>query len=289
MKIVLLGANGQLGTDLCQIISATNDKYELLALTRSDINVLEAENMTAKLNEMNFEVLINCTSYHKTDEVESNATTGFAVNAHAVNRMAETCQRKNAAFLHVSTDYVFSGKAQTPYTETDSTGPVNVYGASKAMGEQLAQDACAKTYILRVASLYGVAGASGKGGNFVETMLRLAKQNGEVRVVDDIVMSPTSTYDVANALLALIERQAEPGIYHTVNSGNASWYQFAREILTQARVEARTVPLQSHEFPTAARRPAYSVLNNNKLANVVGELRHWTDALQHYLKVKNYN
>jgi dTDP-4-dehydrorhamnose reductase len=287
MKIALLGANGQLGSDLCKIIAETGKKNELIPFTRSDIDVLEPEVMSAKLLDINFDVLINCTSYHKTDEVENNATTGFAVNAHAVGKMAETCRKKQAVFLHISTDYVFSGKTQEPYRESNSIGPVNVYGASKAMGELLALDACTKTYILRVASLYGVAGASGKGGNFVETMLRLARQNGELRVVDDIIMSPTATYDLAKAMLALIERQPEPGIYHAVNSGSASWYQFAKEILTQAGVNARTIPLQSHEFPTVARRPSYSVLNNDKLTGVVGELRHWSEALKEYLKIKH--
>jgi dTDP-4-dehydrorhamnose reductase len=227
---------------------------------------------------------VNCTSYHKTDEVERNATLGIAINAHAVLAMAEVCESKGAAFFHVSTDYVFSGLVDRPYTEQDCPRPINVYGASKAMGETLAAAACTRTYSLRVASLFGIAGSSGKGGNFVETMIRLAREKGEVQVVNDITMSPTSTEDVSEWIFRLIEARPKPGVYHAVNSGSATWFQFAQEIIRQARIDARAVPLTSDQFPTVARRPHYSVLDNSKLASIVGPLPTWQEALGRYFR-----
>jgi len=161
--------------------------------------------------------------------------------------------------------------------------PVNVYGASKAMGESLAMFESGQVYVLRVASLFGAAGASGKGGNFVETMLRLARDKGEVRVVDDMVMSPTSTADVADMILRLIDRDASPGIYHAVNSGHASWYEFARTILGSAGSDAKAIAIGSGQFPTMARRPAYSALSNKKIHAVIGPVPDWRDALRRYL------
>jgi dTDP-4-dehydrorhamnose reductase len=143
-------------------------------------------------------------------------------------------------------------------------------------------------YILRVASLFGVAGASGKGGNFVETMLRLARERGELKVVADQFMSPTGTADIAAAILALLRKDAERGIYHVVNSGSASWHAFASRIVARAGVDARVLPIPSSEFPTPARRPAYSVLANAKLSRAIGAMRPWEDALDAYLVAKGY-
>lgn len=289
MKALLLGANGQLGCDILSAYRLRQPRYELFALTRKDLDVSRLEEISTVLAGYDFDVLINCTSYHKTDEVEKNASLAFAINTHAVKAMAEACQARGARFVHISTDYVFSGETDSPYTETDHPRPINVYGASKAMGETLAQLAHDRIYILRVASLFGVAGASGKGGNFVETMLRIAREKGEIRVVDDITMSPTSTADLASMILTLIERDPPPGIYHAVNSGSATWYEFACDILARAGVRAKTIPLTSQEFSTVARRPRYSVLSNRKLTGVVGAIPDWSNALERYLRLKQHS
>jgi dTDP-4-dehydrorhamnose reductase len=288
MKVLVLGANGQLGLDLCKLYPPRHPAFELLPFTRNKLDVSDLIDIAPTLEANAFDVLVNCTGYHKTDEVETNATLAFTINAHAVRITAEICHKKHAKLIHISTDYVFSGEAVQPYTESDCPRPINVYGASKAMGEMLALMTHDQVYIVRVASLFGSAGASGKGGNFVETILRIAKEKGEIRVVNDIVMSPTATADIADGIVTLIEKQPEPGIYHAVNSGQATWYEFAREIIKRAGIKAAVIPLTSSEFPTVARRPAYSVLDNSKLSSIVGEIPHWTDALDRYLHKKEY-
>jgi dTDP-4-dehydrorhamnose reductase len=287
MKLLVLGASGQLGTDLLAGAAAFPG-LRIATLARNQLDVAQPATVRGALEALDFEVLVNCTSYHKTDEVELNAAPAFAVNAHAVREMARACRSRGARFCHVSTDYVFSGEGRRPYREDDCTGAVNVYGASKAMGERLALLEGGEVTILRVASLFGVAGASGKGGNFVETMIRLAREKGEVRVVNDVTMSPTATADLAGWILRLVEARAPGGVYHAVNSGQATWFEFAVEILRQAAIEARTTPIDSGAFPTVARRPSYSVLDNSRLAGTLGPLPDWRDGLARYLAAKGH-
>ena len=290
MKVALLGANGQLGSDIHRELSECGARFTVLPLHRRDLDVSRTEDIAPFLNDLDFDVLVNCTSYHKTDEVEENADLAFRVNAHAVHEMAKVCREKTRWLIHFSTDYVFSGSGTRPYTEADGIGPLNVYGASKAMGEGLALLEYDQVAVLRVASLFGVVGASGKGGNFIEAILKRAKETGSIKVVDDIRMSPTSTATVARIVRHVLENldSLKGGIYHVVNSGEASWFEFAREAVTQAGVKAEVVPIPSSEYPTAARRPAYSVLDNGKITSVVGGIPHWTDALDEYLRAKGH-
>lgn len=289
MRILILGANGQLGSDLLRACKSQSIKAEATALCRHDLDVSNLDAIKTVLLGYEFEALINCTSYHKTDEVERRATEAFAINAHAPQRMAAACKAKGARFIHISTDYVFGGGSPRPYVESDGTSPLNVYGASKLLGENLVLREYAEgSIIARVASLFGIAGSSGKGGNFVETMLRVAREKGEVRVVNDIRMSPTSTSDAARVILSLIEQRAAPGVYHVVNSGEATWFEFAREIISQAGIPARATPVTSQEFPTAAVRPSYTVLSNQKASRITGPIPHWRDALNGYLREKGH-
>jgi len=235
-----------------------------------------------------FDALINCTSYHKTDEVESHPVHAIAVNAHAVRAMAEACAARGARFVHISTDYVFDGLAGRPYTEDDPPGPLNVYGATKAMGESLARATHEDTLIFRVASLFGLAGASGKGGNFVETMIRVGREKGTLRVIDDQFMSPTATADAAELILQALERNIPAGTYHAVNSGVASWHEFASRIIERAGIDATVDPIPAAEWPTVAQRPAYSALDNGRLASHLGPIPHWQDALDRYLRAKGH-
>ncbi len=287
MKILLLGANGQLGSD---IVAACGDHggFDLEPWVRADLDVTNAGELRRRLGEISFDVLVNCTSYHKTDEVEDNATMGFAVNTHAVETMADLCAEKNARFVHFSTDYVFGGDldAAVPYTEEAPKSPVNVYGASKAMGETLARIANPDSVIFRVASLFGIAGASGKGGNFVDTMLRLGGERDSLKVVDDQFMSPTSTADIADMLFRALENDIAAGIYHAVNSGNTTWCGFSREIFNLAGIDVEVTPCTSNEYPLRAMRPKYSALDNTRLASAIGEIRPWRPALADYLAAK---
>lgn len=284
MKLLLLGSRGQLGSDLVRA-AAREDDFGVQGLERSALDVRDTEKLRAALAEHSFDALVNCTSYHNTDAAESNAALALEVNAHAVEVMAECCRRKRARFVHVSTDYVFGGiPAERPLTEDAPAAPLNIYGLSKSYGETLVRHSGADALVLRVASLFGAAGARSKAGNFVESMIRLGKERGALRVVADQQMSPTSSADAAAMLLGLLRKGAPPGIYHAVNSGHASWFQFAEEILRRAEVKAELSAISSGEYATAARRPAYSVLCNAKLAAILGPPRPWQNALDDYLR-----
>lgn len=291
MKAVLLGPKGQLGTD----ILAANETRRALQITpvaRDKLDLSDLTKVHDVLGAMDFDVLINCASYHKTDEVEVNAQQGILINAHLVRDLAALCAKKKARFVTISTDYVFGGQAKRqPLSEDDAVAPVNVYGATKLMGEALALSTWDDSLILRVSSLFGVAGANGKGGNFVETMLRLAKEKGSLRVVDDQIMSPTATADIATGLLKLLETKAQAGIYNVAGTGHASWWAFAKRIVEESglgtKVPVEAVP--TSEFPTPARRPAYSVLSSGKLAATIGwAMPSWEDALDRYLRAKGH-
>jgi len=288
MIVAVLGANGQLGSDLVRLAREFRN-IETLSLTRKDLDVCELASIPEVLSGKRFDVLVNCTSYHKTDEVEERATEAFRINAHAVRVMAKACKARGARFVQLSTDYVFDGESTHPYAETDAASPVNVYGASKLLGEKFAlREHPDGTLIARVASLFGVAGSSGKGGNFVETILRKGKETGTLQVVNDITMSPTCTSDAAKAILQLLEKEATPGIYHVVNSGFATWYDLARQIIEESGIPAKVVPLKSVEYPTSATRPKYTVLDNQKTVATAGEIPDWRNALNRYLIEKGH-
>lgn len=289
MRLLIPGANGQLGSDLTAANERRGGAHEIIPLLRADMDVTDLDAIASVLDAHEFDALINCTSYHKTDEVEANGDQAVRINAHAVQNLAEGCAAKGARFVHVSTDYVFGGYvSDRPLVETDNPAPVNVYGATKLLGESLAQLAHHDTLVMRVASLFGVAGASGKGGNFVETMIRFGKEKGQLRVINDQTMSPSSTADIAEMILTGLEEQIEPGVYHAVNSGQATWYEFARRIIEGAGVDATVEPIPHTEFPTAAQRPEYSVLDNGKLTSAIGDIPDWTDALARYLAAKGH-
>ena len=289
MIAVLLGPNGQLGTDVQKANAEGSNALTIKPVGRAEIDLENIEEASRRLRDMQFDALINCSSYHKTDEVEKNAQKAFTINAHLVQRLAEICAERKARFVHISTDYVFGGQAKRePLLESDGKAPLNVYGASKGMGEDLALLADPGAVTLRVASLFGVAGASGKGGNFVETMIKFGRERGELKVVADQIMSPTSTADIASMLLKMLREGADGGVYHVVNSGAASWYDFAVRIIERAGVAARVLPITSKEFPAPAKRPPYCVLSNAKVGRAFGALRPWQEALDDYLVAKGH-
>ena len=289
-RVLLLGPDGQLGRDVVLAHEQAGEPFELLPLARDALDVAGPGAIEQVLGGLDFDAAVNCAAYTKVDEVEDNATLAFAVNARAVAAMARACAAKRARLVHVSTDYVFGGDVErtTPLREDDAVAPVNVYGASKAMGETLARLECADAVILRVASLFGVAGASGKGGNFVETMIRAGREKGALRVVADQTMSPTATADVARTVVRMLTEGCAPGLYHVVNAGAATWFEFAREIIRRAGVAATVTPCATGEYPARAARPRYSVLDNTKVSAAVGALPPWQDALDRYLYAKGH-
>jgi dTDP-4-dehydrorhamnose reductase len=281
---VLIGANGQLGSDIVRAWPAGR----LIALTRAELNVTDRAQVFDALGAHRPDLVINTTAFHNVDLCESEPDRAFAVNASGAMNVADACSSVGAELMFISTDYVYSGTADRAYTEADQPSPVNVYGVSKAAGEQLVRTRLARHYIVRTSGLYGVAGASGKGGNFVERMLQLAAEGRELRVVHDQVLSPTYTDDLAQKLLE-IAQAGRYGTYHVTNSEACSWYEFAHAIFELAEVEAKLSPTTTAEFGAKAHRPAYSVLANTALPRVgLSLLRPWRQALADYLSVKGH-
>ena len=289
MKILLLGKNGQLGSDIFDYLNKNEQRAELIALCWDDLDVAEPWELEKRLLGLDFDVLINCTSIHKTDDIEESADEAFKVNAKAVQVMAKVSKLKNAKFIHISTDYVFGGNVHVePIIEAERCAPINIYGASKALGEQFALMAHQQTFIIRVASLFGVRGASGKGGNFIETMIRLFQERDTVTVVSDQVMSPTYTADIAELVCKGVLNNLNPGIYHFVNSGYCSWYELAKYVANKLGSDCNIVPCSSEEYKSVAIRPKYSVLDNSKITSLVGKIPTWNNAVDRYLIAKGH-
>ena len=287
-KAILLGPDGQLGRDVRRAHARFGNGIELIPLGRKSLDISARGAVESVLRGLVFDVLVNCAAYTAVDEAEGRVELAYSVNADAVRAMARVCSAKRARFIHVSTDYVF-GEDSTrnrPLREHDPIAPVNVYGASKAKGEALAVLESDDVVILRVASLFGVAGTGGRGGNFVETIIRAAAQRRRPRVVDDQTMSPTAAADVANVMIRMLAKGCESGVYHVVNTGSATWFEFAREIVRRAGDEGAVVPCATVNRPTRATRPRYSALDNARVAAAFGAMPTWQDALGRYLRAR---
>ncbi len=283
MKIALLGANGQLAFDLKRVLSG----HELIGFTRSDFDVTDHEAAREHLLASRPDAIINTTAFHKVDLCESEPIDAFRVNAIAVFHLASLADELGARLVHISSDYVFDGVSVEPYSEDSITRPISVYANSKLAGEYFARTGCEKHMVIRTCGLYGIAGSSGKGGNFVETMLRRAKAGEEIRVVDDQLVTPTPTADLAEQVAVLLGA-GQYGLFHCTAESSCSWYEFARAIFELSGLDAQLVPTNESTHRTAARRPAYSVLDNARL-NALGlnRMRHWKRGLASYLYEKH--
>jgi len=221
MKVLVTGANGQLGTDLCRALH----NLEVIPLTHADIEITDIESIKKVFNKHKPDIVINTAAYVRVDDCESNPDKAFLVNALGARNIAVVAQDIQAKLVHISTDYVFGGDDEPrtkPYTEFDIPVPLSIYGKSKLAGEDFVRHFCRRHFIIRTSGLFGVAGSSGKGGNFVETMLRLGKERDELRVVDDQVFSPTYTKDLAKMIAPLINI-AYYGIFHITNKDTCAW------------------------------------------------------------------
>jgi dTDP-4-dehydrorhamnose reductase len=288
MKIAVLGAAGQLGRDLCPRLAALG---KVVPLSRTDIDLASPETIVFAVAKLRPDVFVNCAAYNLVDKAESDSETACTVNVTGTHLLATACGAGGTKFVHFSTDYVFGADANrtVPHTETDVSGPIGVYGRSKFRGEQavwFVQRVVPDSpdhLVIRTCGLYGVWGSGGKGGNFVETMLRLAGEGKPIRVVNDQRCTPSYTADVADATVQLIQRGAT-GLYHVTNSGDCTWYEFAAEIFRQSGLKPDLTPITSVEYGAPAKRPAYSVLSTAKLAATLGSpLRSWQEALAAYL------
>ena len=278
MKILILGHKGMLGDELVKVFKKDN---ELTLWDRSEIDIADRKDVESKIGDLRPEAVINAAAYTAVDLAEKEGKEiAYQVNGEAVGFLAEACKKNNSVLIHYSTDYVFNGRNKNGYQEDEKRDPLNEYGQSKARGEELLQKINPKFYLIRLSWLFGI-----NGKNFVETMLRLAKENKELRVVNDQYGKPTYAKDLAQRTRELLESKRPFGIYHLTNEGVCTWYEFAVKIFELAGIEAKVVPVVSSEFPTPAKRPAYSALVNTKLPLS----RSWQGALEEYLEETGRN
>ncbi|PZD72220.1 dTDP-4-dehydrorhamnose reductase [Acaryochloris thomasi RCC1774] len=288
-KILLIGAQGQVGQVLHQVLSPL---AEVVAVGRSDLDLLESDKIRQVIAATRPEVVINAAAYTAVDKAEAEVEMAYAINGTAPKVIAEAVQELGATLIHLSTDYVFKGDNSVPYLEQDLPGPLGIYGKSKLAGELEVQQGCDRNIILRTAWVYGVYGK----GNFVKTMLRLSNERPEVRVVADQVGTPTWAQHIAEAVAHLVQASENTsddfyGVYHFTNSGVCSWYDFAIAIFEEAHQLAlitqkpNVIPITTAEYPTTAQRPSYSVLNNSKIRPLLNDHPpHWRAALRKMLK-----
>nr|WP_320000686.1 dTDP-4-dehydrorhamnose reductase [uncultured Draconibacterium sp.] len=280
MKILITGAYGQLGNEL-NVLSKNYPNWEFIFTDVDSLDITDEDQVKGYFADNNFKLVINCAAYTAVDKAESDFETAQKVNARAPKLLAKYSKAVGAKFIHVSTDYVFAGDAHLPYQETDAVAPNGAYGKTKLEGELNCQAENSETVIIRTAWLYSTF-----GNNFVKTMLRLGKERGELGVVFDQVGSPTNAADLAAAILKVAESEEfVPGIYHYSNEGVASWYDFALAIFELSGVNCKVKPVLSENFPTPAKRPAYSVLNKAKIKGTYNlEVPYWRDSLKICIK-----
>jgi dTDP-4-dehydrorhamnose reductase len=294
-RIALIGASGQLGRELARRLAGP----DLVALAHGDLEVTDDAAVDAMLAGVAPDVVLNTTAFHAVDHVESEPARAYEVNALAPRHLARRTAERGALLVHFSTDFVFDGSpppgaaTRRPYREDDPPHPLSAYAVSKLAGEHFVRAASPRHVVVRSAGLFGGTGSAGKGGNFVEAVLRRAHAGEALRVVDDQVTAPTFTRDVAAAVTALVERDAtQPGIaggiVHVTAAGECSWYTFARAILDASGLDVPLTAISSAELAAPARRPSYSVLENARLAALgIARPRHWREGLADYLRERN--
>ena len=283
MKTIVIGSAGQLGRDLVPLLHG-----EVVPLVRAQADLLDAETLRTYIQAARPDCVVNCAAYNLVDKAESDSDTAFAVNALGVKHLAEICRALDATLVHFSTDYVFGldRNRRTPWNESDAPGPVSAYGLSKLTGEYWARQLCAKHFVIRTCGLYGMWGTGGKGGNFAETMLRMAAQNKPLSVVNDQRCTPSFTADVAAGAISLVSTE-QYGLYHITNAGDCTWCEFAAEIFRQSSLCPHLKPITSAEFGRPAARPSYSVLAGTGCESLgLPQLRPWQEALRDYLRLR---
>ena len=284
MKILLTGINGQLGHELQHALAPLG---EVIGVGRTTMDLTQPDQILRVIDAVQPDLIVNPAAYTAVDRAETETELAYAINAIAPQTIAQAAQRLQVPFIHVSTDYVFDGQKNTPYTEVDLPNPLGAYGRTKMAGEEGVRQNCDHALILRTAWVYSAYGK----GNFVKTMLRLGSQREEIRVVADQVGTPTWARDIAEAIAAIAPIKPEPGTtYHFTNSGVASWYDFAVAIFEEAEAIGfplkvqQVIPITTSEYPTPAKRPAYSVLANQKITAVLGTYPpHWRTSLRRML------
>ena len=271
-KILVTGANGMLGQDLCPILQ--DEGYEVIETDVQTLDITNPDMVDKVLKTEKPDIVIHCAAYTNVDKAEEDIDTARLINSKGTENIAKACADIEAVMVYISTDYVFNGEGTKPYQPNDKADPIGVYGLTKWEGEQAVRKYCKKYYIARTSWLYGI-----HGKNFVETMISLADKP-ELKVVDDQIGCPTWTVELSNGIIKLL-KDAEYGTYHVCGSGQTSWYNFAKKIFEGAGVNVNLKPCTTDEFPRPAKRPHYSVMENN------GICRSWESALKDYLRLRD--
>lgn len=277
LKVLIVGAQGMLGSDLMQSLS---DTQQVVGTDIGDFDIADRKETSRALSKIRPEWVINAAAYTKVDRCEEESELAFKVNAEGVKNLALACKDIQAKLFQVSTDYVFDGKKEEPYVEEDAPLPISVYGHSKLKGESYVRDLLDNFVIVRSGGLYGKGGS-----NFVNTIIKVAKEKDELTVVDDQWVAPTYTIDLSRAIRVLMEVSAR-GTFHAVNSGCCNWHQFARKILKLVGSTSKVIPISSNQLNRPAKRPGFSALNCRKFTEVTGDkLRSWEEALTDYISL----
>ncbi len=284
-KIMITGASGQLGLALYHLLQG-NTEYELFRTDAAEnkeqlvdsLDITDEEAINSYIFHIHPDIIINCAAMTAVDLCETQQERAYQINAIGPKNLAIASDRVGAKLIHISTDYVYDGQASEPYTEESITNPVSVYGRTKLEGDEFVLKYCKKAFILRTAWVYG------EGKNFVKTMLRLAENNQTIRVVNDQYGTPTSAMELARAIIFLMKTDSY-GIYHATGEGCTNWYEFAVTIFKETGVKAEVEPIPSSQYPTPAKRPMYSVLDNKALRERHGYvMKDWKDAFYEYLR-----
>ena len=285
MKILITGANGQLGNEL-KLLGKKFPDYQLAYTDIDELDITDMQAVSAYFDKMQPDVVVNCAGYTAVDKAEQEPDLALKINALAVRNLSNACGEFNALFIHISTDYIFNGKSCRPYVETDTPAPASSYGKSKYAGETQMQSSCRNGIILRTSWLY-----SATGNNFVKTILKYGKERGNLNVVYDQVGCPTYAKDLAAAILEILpELKDHEGveIFHYANEGVASWFDFAKAIVEFSGIKCLIHPIETRDYPLPAIRPFYSVLNKGKFKSRFGlEIPYWKDSLEECIKRLN--
>jgi dTDP-4-dehydrorhamnose reductase len=283
MRIAVIGANGQLGNDLVSVFSENG--HVVCRLTHSDLEISDLHSVSHVLEGIRPELIVNTAAMHHVENCEREPEKAFAINALGPRNLAVVTRDMGAALMHVSTDYVFDGSKGSPYYEEDNPRPLSTYGITKLAGEHFVRATIARHFVIRTSGLYGKSPCRAKGGlNFIELMLKLAREREEVRVVDSEAVTPTSTVELAQQMVQL-SRSDRYGLYHATAEGSCSWYEFAREIFAITDTPVTLKVATPDEFPAKVPRPKYSVLENRALKSCgLNLFKPWQNALQNYLR-----
>ncbi len=285
MKILLIGRTGQLGGDLLR----NNASHEIVAPERHEVDISDISSVERAFQKTKPDAVINTAAFHNVPLCEEDSGQAFRINCVAVRDLARLCRRANTVLVTFSSDYVFGGDRRSPYREDDRPAPLQVYGITRLAGEYAAlSEAPDHAFVIRTCGLYGMSGAQSKGGNFVDKRIADARTQAVIEIGADQTVSPTSTEDLSRAVFRLTEHPLrKPGIYHLVNEGECTWYDFTRAIYEIMGTTIDLRPVDRNCRSGEMRRPCYSALANTKAKTLGITLPHWRDALKRYLEAKH--